>query len=112
MRWAIRGGAEALGLGDQIGSLEAGKKADLILLDAASPTMAPIVDGVGILVYSAGGKDVDTVIVGGRVVMENRRLATADGAEIVRTAQQTAEGLWERAGRRPITIANEPRSAP
>jgi len=102
LAWATRAGAEALGL--EVGALAVGRKADLILLDALSPTMAPIVDGVGIVVYSASGKDVDAVVIDGRVVLENGRPTLADGDEIVRAAQTAAEGLWRRAGRPPVTM--------
>jgi 5-methylthioadenosine/S-adenosylhomocysteine deaminase len=103
LAWATQAGADALGLGAEVGSLEAGKRADLILLDATSPTMAPVVDGIGIIVYSATGHDVDTVIVNGKVLLYEGRLVTSDGPEIVRTAQAVAEALWERAGRSCVT---------
>jgi 5-methylthioadenosine/S-adenosylhomocysteine deaminase len=105
LRWATRAGAEAIGMGAEIGALEAGRKADLILLDTTAPTMAPVVDGAGIVVWSASGHDVDTAIVDGRVVLEGGLPTLADGPEIVREAQKVAEGLWTRAGRRPITLA-------
>ncbi len=86
--WGTRAGAEALGLGEQVGSLEVGKKADMILLDNRSPTLAPLVDGYGVLVHSASGHDVDTVIVDGKVVVAQGRLTLADGDEIVAQAQK------------------------
>ena len=100
--WGTRAGAEALGLGDQVGSLEVGKKADMVLLDNRSPTLAPLIDGYGVLVHSASGHDVDTVIVDGKVVVAQGRLTLADGDEIVAEAQKVADALWSRAGRQPI----------
>jgi 5-methylthioadenosine/S-adenosylhomocysteine deaminase len=100
--WGTRAGAEALGLGEQVGSLEIGKKADLVLLDNRSPSLAPLVDGYGVLVHSASGHDVDTVIVDGKVVVAQGRLTLADGDQIVAEAQKVADALWSRAGRQPI----------
>ena len=100
--WGTRSGAEALGLGDQVGSLEIGKKADIVLLDSRAPTLAPMIDGYGVLVHSASGHDVDTVIVDGRVVLAGGRLTLADGDAIVANAQKAASALWSRAGRQAI----------
>ena len=100
--WGTRQSAEALGLGDQVGSLEIGKKADIVLLDIRSPTLAPMIDGYGVLVHSASGHDVDTVIVDGRIVVKDGRLTLADGDAIVAEAQAVANTLWERAGRQTI----------
>jgi 5-methylthioadenosine/S-adenosylhomocysteine deaminase len=100
--WGTRAGAEALGMGDQVGSLEVGKKADIVLLDNRSPTLAPLIDGYGVLVHSASGHDVDTVIVDGKVVLAGGRLTLADGDAIVANAQTVANTLWQRAGRQPI----------
>jgi 5-methylthioadenosine/S-adenosylhomocysteine deaminase len=100
--WGTRAGAEALGLADQVGSLEVGKKADMVLLNNRSPSLAPLIDGYGVLVHSASGHDVDTVIVDGKVVVSQGRLTLADGDAIVASAQEVADALWSRAGRRPI----------
>jgi 5-methylthioadenosine/S-adenosylhomocysteine deaminase len=100
--WGTRQSAEALGLGNQVGSLEIGKKADMILLDIRSPTLAPMIDGYGVLVHSASGHDVDAVIVDGRVVVKDSRLTLADGDAIVAEAQAVANTLWARAGRQTI----------
>ena len=100
--WGTREGAAALGMGDQVGSLEVGKKADIVLLDSRAPTMAPMIDGYGVLVHSASGHDVDTVIVDGRVVLASGRLTLADGDAIVANAQKAASALWQRAGRQAI----------
>ncbi len=100
--WGTREGAAALGMGSEIGSLEIGKGADIVLLDNRSPSLAPLIDGYGVLVHSASGRDVDTVIVGGRIVLAGGQPVNVDGAEIVTRAQSVADRLWQRAGRAPI----------
>ena len=69
-------GARALGL--PCGSIEVGKRADLALLDLDAPSLTPLGNAVAALTYSANGSEVDTVIIHGRVVMQNRRLLTID----------------------------------
>jgi 5-methylthioadenosine/S-adenosylhomocysteine deaminase len=93
MTWGTRNGAAALGLGDNLGMLAPGKLADILILDRG-PNMCPLIRGVGQVVYSAVGMNVDTVIVDGRIVVAHGELALVDGAEIVRTAQRIAEDLW------------------
>ncbi|HQS17385.1 amidohydrolase [Reyranella sp.] len=100
--WGTREGAAALGMGNEIGSLEVGRRADIVLLDNRSPSLAPLVDGYGVLVHSASGRDVDTVIVDGRIVLAGGQPTRVDGAEIVTRAQTVADRLWQRAGRAPI----------
>jgi 5-methylthioadenosine/S-adenosylhomocysteine deaminase len=100
--WGTREGAVAVGWGDLVGSLEIGKRADIVLLDSRSPTLAPLVDGYGVLVHSASGHDVDTVIVDGRVVLSHGRLALTDGDAIVARAQAVSKTLWQRAGHSPL----------
>ncbi|MBS0520472.1 MAG: amidohydrolase family protein [Proteobacteria bacterium] len=100
--WGTRAGAEAIGLADKVGSLEPGKRADIVLLDSRSPTLAPMIDGYGVLVHGASGHDVDTVIVDGRIVVAGGRLTQADGDAIVAEARARANALWRRAGRQPV----------
>lgn len=100
--WGTREGAAALGMGKEIGSLEIGKHADIVMLDNRSPSLAPLIDGYGVLVHSASGRDVDTVIVGGRIVLAGGQPVNVDGAEIVTRAQSVADRLWQRAGHAPI----------
>ena len=100
--WGTREGAAALGMGKEIGSLEIGKHADIVMLDNRSPSLAPLIDGYGVLVHSASGRDVDTVIVDGRIVLAGGQPTRVDGAEIVTRAQTVADRLWQRAGRAPI----------
>lgn len=99
LSWGTEEGAAALGMSDRIGSLEVGKRADIVLLDNRSPSLAPMIDGYGVLVHSASGHNVDTVVVDGRVVLSGGQLALADGAAVVARAQAVASALWKRAGR-------------
>ncbi len=94
---ATMGGARAMGLEDEIGSLEVGKKADMAILDYRRPHLVPVIDPLGTLVHTSQGRDVDRVIVDGRVVVEGGRALFADEAAIMRDAQRAAEALWARA---------------
>jgi cytosine/adenosine deaminase-related metal-dependent hydrolase len=80
----------------EIGSLEQGKKADVILVDMRKPHLVPSVDPVANLVYYANGNDVETVIIDGRVVVEDRTIKTVDEQEMLRQAQKAAVRNWER----------------
>ena len=104
LRWATTGGASVLRLGDRIGCIEPGRKADLILLERSDPNLAPVIDGVGIVVHSGRGGNVDTVIVDGRILIEGGRPAAFDGDAMVAAAQAVAERLWARHGVRPVTL--------
>ena len=73
---ATRSGAKAIGLGERIGSLEKGKKADLIIIDTHKPHMTPLYDPVSHLVYAASGSDVRDVVIDGRLVVQDRALLT------------------------------------
>ena len=75
-------GAKAMGKEYEIGSVEEGKKADLILLNTASTSMMPRNDLISCLAYSANGSEVDTVIVDGKILMENREVKTLDKERI------------------------------
>ena len=81
----------------ELGMLAPGRLADILILDRA-PNLCPLISGVGQVVYSAVGLNVDTVIVDGRIVLAHGELALVDGAEIVRTAQRIARDLWTRHG--------------
>jgi 5-methylthioadenosine/S-adenosylhomocysteine deaminase len=80
---ATQGGAEVLGAGSITGSLEAGKKADIIVLDLNQPHLTPIYNPVSHLVYAARGSDVIHSIINGRIVMHNRTLTTLDEPAIL-----------------------------
>ena len=82
LRMATQGGAEALHMGERIGSLEAGKRADLIVLDVSGPNALPLFDATSHVVYSARSDAVQTVVVDGKVLMERRRVRTLDTEKI------------------------------
>jgi 5-methylthioadenosine/S-adenosylhomocysteine deaminase len=90
---ATTNGAKALGLEREIGSLETGKKADVILIDLSKPHLKPSHDIYSSIVYSARGSDVDTVIVGGEILMENRQVKTLNELAVAEKAEKTALGL-------------------
>jgi 5-methylthioadenosine/S-adenosylhomocysteine deaminase len=85
-----RNAARVLGLAREIGSLEAGKRADLIVVDTNQPHLTPMYDPVSHLVYAARGSDVLHSVIDGRVVMENRALLTLDEAQVLADARQAA----------------------
>jgi 5-methylthioadenosine/S-adenosylhomocysteine deaminase len=87
-RMATRMGAEALGWDDEIGTLEKGKKADLILLDTTAPHWIPRQEAYAGIAYAAQEGDIDTVIVNGNVLMENRELVAIDMEEIGAKVQE------------------------
>jgi cytosine/adenosine deaminase-related metal-dependent hydrolase len=90
--------AKAMGLSDQIGSLEAGKKADLVLHDTDRPEWRPLLNPVNHLVWSADGRGVHSVWVNGRRVVDNYRCTTIDEYELYRQAQHAAKAITGRSG--------------
>ncbi|MEM2383679.1 MAG: amidohydrolase [Candidatus Bathyarchaeia archaeon] len=89
-------GAKVLGLNDIIGSIEVGKRADIILIDVNKPHLTPLHNIYAALVYSARGSDVDTVIVDGRVVMRGRVVETVDEQEVMEKAADISHDLLSR----------------
>ena len=97
LRMATIDGAKALGLEQEIGSLEAGKRADVIVVGLNQMHSTPAPDPVSALVYSAQPDDVRTMIIDGRVVMSERELLTIDEAAVVESANREALALRKRA---------------
>jgi 5-methylthioadenosine/S-adenosylhomocysteine deaminase len=101
LRMATRGGAKALGLEDQIGSLEEGKLADVIILDdgglSAAPMRGPSQDNVvQRLVSSYQSASVQTSIINGQLVMEDRKLLTLNEEEVLLDGKKSLADLWDR----------------
>jgi cytosine/adenosine deaminase-related metal-dependent hydrolase len=91
-------GARALGLEDEIGSLEVGKKADLVLFDTRRPEWRTLFNPVNSLVYNADGRSVHTVIVDGQVVVQHGTPCYVDEWELMSKVQELGEGLLQRTG--------------
>jgi 5-methylthioadenosine/S-adenosylhomocysteine deaminase len=87
---ATRDAARALGLGAQIGTLEAGKRADLIVVDTDKPHLTPMYSPISHLVYSVKGSDVVASVINGQVVMEKGELLTIDEERAMAEARQAA----------------------
>ncbi len=98
LEMATRDGARALLSETQIGSLESGKKADLIVIDANSATMLPMHDPVANMVSSLRSDNVKSVMVNGRWLMRDRNILTVDEKSVLIEARQRAAALVERAG--------------
>jgi len=91
-------GARALGLDDETGSIEVGKKADLVLFDTRRPEWRTIFNPVNNLVYSADGRSVHTVIVDGRIVVEAHKPLYVDEWQLIQKVQELGESLLARTG--------------
>ena len=91
-------GAKAMGMGSEIGSIEVGKKADLVLINLKKPHLTPFREIVSNIVYSAMGSDVDTVMVDGRLLLRHGKALTLDEGKIVGEAQRRQDELISRSG--------------
>ncbi|HEM8294107.1 TPA: amidohydrolase [Providencia stuartii] len=92
---ATKGSAKVLHMEDKLGSLEAGKLADIIVIDTKSPNMVPMYSPYAALVYGANGANVRHTIVDGKVLMQDRQLLTADEKVIIQEAQDFANKVRE-----------------
>ena len=90
---ATIGGAKVLRWDDEIGTLEVGKKADLILVDIDKPHFAPWNNPVSDLVYSAQGSDVKTTIVNGKILMKDYEVLTLDVERIMAETERIARNV-------------------
>jgi 5-methylthioadenosine/S-adenosylhomocysteine deaminase len=100
-------GARAIGLGERIGSLETGKQADLIVVDVDTPNILPIIDHpvrtlVPNLIYAGTGKEVQTMVVAGRIVMRNREVLRLSESDVRAEAQHQAQRVAERVAQDPL----------
>jgi 5-methylthioadenosine/S-adenosylhomocysteine deaminase len=92
LEMATLGGARVLGLEKDIGSLEPGKKADVVLLDVNQPHLQPFYHP-DLLLYAASGADVSTVIIDGKIVMQDRQILTFDADQAMAEVRKLAESL-------------------
>lgn len=98
LEMATIGGARAIGLDHLIGSLEVGKRADLIVVRTDGPHWTPILNYLSNLVYSSTGADVDTVVIDGQTIMEGRRMLLMDEEEVLMDARARVSSLLNRTG--------------
>ena len=90
---ATRWGADVLGLGNKVGSIEKGKIADIIMVNLNKPHLTPLYNVYSHIVYAAMASDVETVMVNGKVVVDGRKLLTADESEIIYKARAWREKI-------------------
>jgi 5-methylthioadenosine/S-adenosylhomocysteine deaminase len=98
VRMATCHGAKALGMEKVVGSLRAGMKADIIIININKPHLTPLYNEYSHIVYAVNGTDVETVLINGKVVMKNRKLLTLDEDEIVATVEETAIRIKKQFG--------------
>jgi 5-methylthioadenosine/S-adenosylhomocysteine deaminase len=91
-------GAVALGMGEELGRIEAGRRADLVCVDLSAPHLHPVLDPVWTLVHRAHGHDVAHVVVDGQVIVENGKLTMIDEDALVEEARSVASSYLRRAG--------------
>ncbi len=95
-------GARAAGLADRIGSIEAGKRADVVIHTLNRPEMIPTTNMIRNLFYSSRSKSVDTVIVNGRVVLDGGRFTTVNEHDMLKAINEASLALLSRMGKLPI----------
>lgn len=93
LKMATIDGAKVLGMEDQIGSLEPGKKADMIFIKTDKLHMCPENDICANIVYSANGADVETVMIDGKIIMQNRKMVNLDEKQVMRQVKKIAKRL-------------------
>jgi len=93
LKMATTWGAAILGLEKHIGTIEVGKRADIIVIDLHNPHLCPIYDPLSAIVYSASGSDVKDVIVDGKVLMKNREFKTLDPVKIMKMVNDISKGI-------------------
>ena len=103
-RFATIDAARALGIADQTGSLEIGKKADIQLINMRKLGVCPVTDPISSLVYHAHAHDVDTVIVDGKILVVDGRVLSVNEDDLIEEAQRCSDDLWARfAERYPVS---------
>jgi 5-methylthioadenosine/S-adenosylhomocysteine deaminase len=101
LEMATRGGARALGMAGQIGSLEPGKRADLIVVGMSAARQTPMYNPISHLVYATHGDDVRTTIVNGKVLMRDRKVLTLNEGSVLADAREWAMKVRAAVSREP-----------
>ena len=92
------GSARAVGMGNSIGSIEVGKKADIVLYETMRPEWRTLFNPINNLVYSADGRSVHTVLVDGRVVIDDHQPTFVDEEELIAQVQDIGDSMLRRTG--------------
>ena len=98
LRMACRGGSYAFGQSESIGALEPGRKADVVLVDLDTPFAMPVHRATSALVYNLSARDVDTVMVDGKLLMQDKEILFVDEKEVLKEARAACKHLFDRAG--------------
>jgi 5-methylthioadenosine/S-adenosylhomocysteine deaminase len=98
LQMVCRGGAKSFGLPDEIGSLDVGKKADVVLVDLNTPFAMPVHRVPSALVYNINAREIDTVIVNGEILMRNKEILFVDEDALLGEAREACQKLFKRAG--------------
>lgn len=104
LEMATINGAKAMKMENEIGSLEIGKKADVVLIDCSNPRISPNINPVSAVVYSAKGSDVDNVMIDGKWIVRDRVINTMNENEILSEADKAVRAVLRRTG-----VVNEPK---
>ncbi len=99
VRMATIGSAKALGIDHITGSLEAGKSADIVMIDLNKPHLTPLYHPYSHVVYTVGGADVDTVMINGKIVMAGRKLTTINEQDAINAVNAIAETIKQSLGK-------------
>lgn len=98
LEMATLNGAKAMGFGEEVGSIEAGKRADFIIINTDSPNLTPVWNPVASVVFASQGSDVDTVVIDGKIIMRSRKMQTMDEEAILEDVRRRYREVAKRAG--------------
>lgn len=107
LQMAYAGGASAIGLSGKVGRLASGAFADIVIVNLQRAHISPVYSPQSALVYNANGNDVDTVVVGGEVLVRNGRTVNINEVSLIDDCQRAAEAMWSRAGIRESAYQNK-----
>lgn len=96
LEWATTGGSRLLGMSDQVGTLQPGKKADLFLVNLMKPHLVPTLRAVSAFVHNGQPGDIEDVMVDGQWLMRGGKVSTVDETDIVQQAEKIGHSVWRR----------------
>ena len=107
---ATLGGAQAVGLAKEVGALEVGRKADLLVVDTQRAHLVPAVRFVSAWIHNGQPGDIESVVVDGRFIMRDRKVLTMDEASIIAEADRVGRRIWTEVQKQtPIVVPGRPR---